>query len=148
MNLVRRRFLHAASAAAVLPVVSRVASAEAPGYGGAPWLTQILRSDLIGQDRKVEESIVSVLEMGPGAAAPWHMHPGAQEVVFVLDGSVVVEVEGEEPKELGPDGIALIAAETPHLVRNISVTTAARAVNVYSRADKQKPFLVVLKRGT
>ena len=148
MNLVRRRFLHAASAAAVLPVVSRVASAEAPGYGGAPWLTQILRSDLIGQDRKVEESIVSVLEMGPGAAAPWHMHPGAQEVVFVLDGGVVVEVEGEEPKELGPDGIALIAAETPHLVRNISVTTAARAVNVYSRADKQKPFLVVLKRGT
>jgi len=76
------------------------------------------------------------------------MHPGTQEIVFVLDGAVVVEVGHEEPKELGPGGITLIPAETPHLVRNRSDTTAARALNVYSRADKQKPFLVALKRAT
>jgi quercetin dioxygenase-like cupin family protein len=76
------------------------------------------------------------------------MHPGAQEIVFVLDGAVVVEVGREEPKELGPGGITLIPAETPHLVRNRSDTTVARALNVYSRADKQKPFLVALKRAT
>jgi hypothetical protein len=39
-------------------------------------------------------------------------------------------------------------AETPHLVRNDSATTTARALVVYSRADKQKPFLVALKRAT
>jgi hypothetical protein len=32
------------------------------------------------------------------------MHPGAQEIVFVLDGGVIVEVEGEGSKELDPGG--------------------------------------------
>ena len=148
MNLVRRRFLHAASAAAVLPVVSRVASAEAPGYGGAPWLTQILRSDLIGQDRKVEESIVSVLEMGPGAAAPWHMHPGAQELLFVYAGELTVEIEGQGTRTVKAGDVALIPAEIPHLAKNESAGVPARAVVTHSRADKQKPLAVAVKRST
>ena len=147
MNLVRRRFLHAASAAAVLPVLSRIASAEATGYG-APWLTQILRGDLIGQDRKVEESIVSVLEMGPGAAAPWHMHPGAQELLFVYAGELTVEVEGQGTRTVKAGDVALIPAEIPHLAKNDSAGVPARAVVTHSRADKQKPLAVVVKRST
>ena len=143
--ILRRHFLSAAGTALALPAILRICNAQS--LPSAPKLTTLLRADLQGQDRTVQETLVNLLDLAPAAGAPWHMHPGAQEVVFVLDGGVVVEVEGEEPKELGPDGIALIAAETPHLVRNISVTTVARAVNVYSRADKQKPFLVVLKRG-
>jgi quercetin dioxygenase-like cupin family protein len=96
----------------------------------------------------VQETMVNSLELAPGVSAPWHMHPGAQEIVFVLDGGVIVEVEGEGSKELGAGGITLIAAETPHLVRNDSATTAAKTLVVYSRADKQKPFLVVLNKPT
>jgi quercetin dioxygenase-like cupin family protein len=76
------------------------------------------------------------------------MHPGAQELIFVLEGNLVVEVEGEGSKEVASGGIALISAETPHLVRNDSAQTLARALVTHSRADKQKPFLVVLKKPT
>ena len=144
--ILRRRFLNVAATALALPAILRICKAE-PSQS-APKLTTLLRADLQGQDQTVQETLVNLLDLAPAASAPWHMHPGAQEIVFVLDGAVVVEVGGEEPKELGPGGITLIAAETPHLVRNRSDTTVARALNVYSRADKQKPFLVVLKRGT
>ena len=146
MKLIRRRFLSIAGAMLTLPTIPRICNAQASQR--APKLTSLLRADLQGQDQLVQETMVNSLELGPGVSAPWHMHPGAQEIVFVLDGAVVVEVEGQEPKELGPGGITLIAAETPHLVRNDSATTTARTLVVYSRADKQKPFLVVLKKPT
>ena len=146
MTLIRRRFLNIAGAMLTLPTISRICDAQ--GSQGAPKLTALLRADLRGQDQMVQETTVSSLELAPGVSAPWHMHPGAQEIVFVLDGGVIVEVEGEGSKELGPGGIALIAAETPHLVRNDSATTAAKTLVVYSRADKQKPFLVVLNKPT
>jgi quercetin dioxygenase-like cupin family protein len=66
--------------------------AQAPQ--GGPKLTQILRGDLQGQDQTVRETVVNVLDMPAGAAAPWHMHPGAQEVLFVIEGSLSVEIEG------------------------------------------------------
>ena len=144
--ILRRRFLNVAATALALPAILRICNAQTSQ--SAPKLTTLLRADLQGQDQTVQETLVSLLDLAPAAGAPWHMHPGAQEIVFVLDGAVVVEVGREEPKELGPGGITLIAAETPHLVRNRSDTTAARALNVYSRADKQKPFLVALKRAT
>ena len=146
MTLIRRRFLNIAGATLALPAISRICNAQ-PSQR-APKLTALLRADLRGQDQIVQETMVNLLEMAPGVSAPWHMHPGAQEIVFVLDGAIVVEVEGKGPKGLGPGGITLIAAETPHLVRNDSATTTARTLVVYSRADKQKPFLVALNKPT
>src|SRR5205823_3946959 len=35
-----------------------------------------------------------------GTAAPWHIHPGAQEILFVIEGSVTVEIEGQAPTVL------------------------------------------------
>jgi len=146
MNLVRRRFLHLASAAVVLPAMSRAASAQAPPAGG-PKLTQILRGDLLGQDQKVQESVVSVLELGPGAAAPWHMHPGAQELLFVYEGNLTIEVEGQGTRIIKAGEVGLIPAEIPHLAKNVDATPA-KAVVTHSRADKGKPLTVVVKRST
>jgi quercetin dioxygenase-like cupin family protein len=146
MLLIRRRFLNSAGATLALSAISRICNAE-PSHG-EPKLTNLLKADLQRQGQIVQETLVNLLEMAPGASAPWHMHPGAQEVIFVLDGNLVVEVEGEGSKELASGGIALISAEIPHLVRNNSVKTNARALLTHSRADKQKPFLVVLKQPT
>src|SRR5262245_42284916 len=87
MTLVRRRLLQLAAAAAALPAGTDLALAQAAP--GGPKLTEILRRDLQGQDQKVQETVVNVLDLPGGAAAPWHMHPGAQELLFVMDGSIV-----------------------------------------------------------
>jgi quercetin dioxygenase-like cupin family protein len=60
----------------------------------------------------------------------------------------VVDIEGEGSKEIASGEIALISAETPHLVRNDSAQAMASALVTHIRADKQKPFLVVLKKPT
>ena len=143
MTLVRRRFMQLAAAAAAGG--TQTVSAQAPQ--GGPKLTQILRNDLQGQDQKVRETVVNVLEMPAGTAAPWHMHPGAQEILFVIEGSVTVEIEGQAPTVLKAGQIALIPAEIPHLARNDG-NGGARALVTHSRADKDKPFVVVVKRGT
>ena len=146
MVLVRRRFLHLAGAALALPAAARTALAQAAQ--GTPKLTLLLKADLQGQDQKVQETVVNVLDMAPGVGAPWHMHPGAQELIFVLDGHLVVEVEGQGTKKISAGEIALIPAEIPHLAKNDSADAMARALVTHSRADKDKPFLVVLKRPT
>jgi quercetin dioxygenase-like cupin family protein len=142
-TLARRRVLLALGAAA-FPV-------GRPGWAQpsqtTPKLTQVLKADLLGQDQKVQETVVNILEMAPAAAAPWHMHPGAQEIIFVLEGNLTVESDGRPRQEVKAGGIILIPAETPHLARNDG-TAMARALVTHSRADKEKPFLVVLKQPT
>ena len=146
MMLVRRRFLHLTGAALALPAAARMALAQAAP--ATPRLTLLLKADLQGQDQRVQETVVNVLEMAPGVGAPWHMHPGAQEIIFVLDGNLAVEVEGQGTKKVSAGEIALIPAEIPHLARNDSTNALARALVTHSRADKDKPFLVLLKRST
>jgi quercetin dioxygenase-like cupin family protein len=145
MMLVRRRFLTRIGATLALPAISRLCNAQAPQ--NAPKLTELLKADLQGQGQTVQETLANLLEMAPGVSAPWHMHPGAQEIVFVIEGSLVVEVEGQGAKQIPAGGISLIPAETPHLVRNGNLQRTASALVVHSRSDKQKPFLVVLKRA-
>ncbi len=145
VTLIRRRFLQLAAAMAAAPASTEIVLAQAPQ--GGPKLTQILRNDLQGQDQKVRETVVNVLEMTPGMAAPWHMHPGAQEILFVIEGSVTVEIEGQGRTVLKSGEIVLIPAEIPHLARNDG-SGGARALVTHSRADKEKPFVVVVKRGT
>src|ERR1043166_5775760 len=116
MMLVRRRFLHLAGAALALSAAARMALAQAAQQ--TPKLTLLLKADLQGQDQKVQETVVNVLEMAPGVGAPWHMHPGAQEIIFVLEGNLVVEMEGQGLKTASAGEIALIPAEIPHLARN------------------------------
>jgi quercetin dioxygenase-like cupin family protein len=116
MTLVRRRFLRLAAAAVAAPATTGIVLAQAPQ--GGPKLTQILRNDLQAQDQKVQETVVNVLEMAPGVGAPWHMHPAAQEILFVIEGSLTVEIEGQGTKVLKAGEIALMPAEVPHLARN------------------------------
>jgi quercetin dioxygenase-like cupin family protein len=147
MMLFRRRFLHlAGGAAAALTATSRIGLAQV--RQGGPKLIQLLKADLQGQGQKVQETVVNILEMGPGAVAPWHMHPGAQELIFVLDGNLVAEIEGQKAKEVKAGEVMLIPAEVPHLVRNDDANAMARALVTHSRADKEKTFLVILKRSS
>jgi quercetin dioxygenase-like cupin family protein len=117
MDIKRRRFLSLAGAAAVQ-----------------------------GQGEKVQETVVNILEMGPGAAAPWHMHPGAQELLFVYEGDIVLEIQGQGTKTLKAGSIGIIPAEIPHLARNESANVIAKALVTHSRAERDKPLTALVQR--
>src|SRR5262245_12639800 len=143
MTLIRRHFLQLAAAASAVPAGMGLVFAQAPQ--GGPKLTQILRSDLRAQDQKVQETVVNLLEMPPGAAAPWHMHPGAQELLFAIEGDIVIEIQGQASTVIKAGTVGLIPAEIPHLARN-ERTSLARALVTHSRAEKEKPPMVLVKQ--
>jgi quercetin dioxygenase-like cupin family protein len=145
MKIVRREFMCLTGAAMLLPADTRMVLAQASQPSG-PKLTQILRGDLVGQDQKVQETMVTIAELGPQGQAPWHMHPGAQELLYVLEGRLIVEVEGRAASTLNAGEIVLIPAEFPHFARNESATAGVRALIVHSRSDKDKPRTVPVKR--
>jgi quercetin dioxygenase-like cupin family protein len=144
MTLIRRHFLTLTSAYVAFPSFSRLVSAQAPG--GGPKLMQVLKGDMEGQGNAVQETIVSIVEFGAGISAPWHMHPSAQEMLYALDGNLFVEIEGRGAGEVKLGEASIIPADIPHLARNDSKSATTRALVVHSRAAKEKPFVVPVKR--
>ena len=143
MQFVRRDLLFLSGIAAGL-TAARIALAQAPQAG--PRLTQILRTDLEGQGQTVQETVVSIVEFGPGSAAPWHLHPGAQELLYVMEGNLTIEVEGRGKKVVKMGEVEAIPAEFVHLARNESASAAAKALVMHSRSAKDKPLVVVVKK--
>src|SRR5215467_14977730 len=92
MKIIRRKFLCLSGIAVAVPAMSKFALAQTQA---GPKLTQILRKDLENQGQVVQETVASVVEFGPGTAAPWHIHPGAQELLHVIEGSLLVDIEGK-----------------------------------------------------
>jgi quercetin dioxygenase-like cupin family protein len=146
MQIIRREFLALSGLAVAAQSIANTALAQAQAQGQAgPKLTQILRKDLEGQDHVVQETVVSIVEFPPGAAAPWHMHPGAQELLHVIEGNLTVEIEGKGSTLLKAGEAGIIPAELVHLARNESASANGKALVVHSRAAKDKPLIVVVK---
>jgi quercetin dioxygenase-like cupin family protein len=51
--------------------------------------------------------------MAEGKVTPLHTHPDADEAFYVLEGEIVVHVDGDEHK-VGPGGFALAPRGVPH----------------------------------
>jgi quercetin dioxygenase-like cupin family protein len=143
MPIIRREFLRLSGVGIVAPSIVNIALAQAQA---GPKLTQILRNDLEGQNQVVQETVVSIVEFPPGATAPWHIHPGAQELLHVIEGSLVIEVEGKGSSLLKTGEAGIIPAELVHLARNDNASVAGKALVVHSRAAKDKPLIVVVKK--
>ena len=143
MKLIRRELLCLSRIVATVPLMSKIALAQTQA---APKLTQILRKDLDGQGHVVQETVVSVVDFGPGAAAPWHMHPGAQELLHVIEGNLIVEIDGSGTTLLKTGEAGIIGADLVHLARNENTGASVKALVVHSRAAKDKPLMVVVKK--
>ena len=143
MKIIRREFLFLSGTTVVVPAMSKFALAQAQT---GPKLTQILRNDLEGQGQVVQETVTSIVEFPPGTAAPWHTHPGAQELLYVIDGGLVVEVEGKGSSLLKTGEAGIIPADLVHLAGNDSASASGKALVVHSRAAKDKPLIVVVKK--
>ena len=51
--------------------------------------------------------------MKNGKTTPLHRHPEADETVYVLEGEIVINVDGEEHR-VGPGGVTFTPKGTPH----------------------------------
>jgi quercetin dioxygenase-like cupin family protein len=71
------------------------------------------------------------------------MHPSAQELLYVVDGALTVEIEGQGKMLLKEGEATIIAADLIHLARNESAAASSKALVVHSRAAKEKPLTVI-----
>ena len=104
-----------------------------------PRITILMTKDLAGAPGK--ETVMLTVEYPPGATEPVHRH-NAQAFVYVLEGSVVMQVKGQAPDTLGAGDTFYEGNEDVHLVgRNASTTTPARFV-VFLVKDKGAPVVL------
>ena len=84
-----------------------------------------------------QEVLLVRVEIAPGAAAGRHSHPGI-ETGYVLEGEVVMEIEGESPRTLVPGDSYLIPAGRIHDVRAVG-GRPARALATFV-VERGKPL--------
>ena len=59
--------------------------------------------------------------MARGKTTPLHAHAGEDEVLYVLDGEILVHIDGDEHR-LGPRGVAVAPRGVPHAFLVVSDT--------------------------
>lgn len=102
----------------------------------------LLSRDLTGVSGR-EVSMITV-DYPPGASTPVHTHH-AQAFVYVLEGSIVMQLKGGEPITLTQGQTFYEGLDDVHLVsRNASKTAPARFV-VFLVKDKGAPILTPVK---
>jgi quercetin dioxygenase-like cupin family protein len=91
-----------------------------------------------------KELLMITVDYAPGAADPVHTHD-AQAIVYVLEGSIVMQVKGGAPVTLKTGETFYEGPEDVHIVgRNASKTARARFLVVLVK-DKGAPILVPVK---
>ncbi len=87
--------------------------------------TELLKMDMAGMEGK--EAHMWVAEIAPGAATGKHSHP-TPRFVYVIEGSVTLEVNGKSPQIFKAGEGFHEMPEVEHNFRNASTTEAAKAL--------------------
>ena len=91
-----------------------------------------------------KEGLMITVEYAPGGADPVHRH-NAQAFVYVLEGSVVMQVKGGKELTLTPGQTFYEGRDDVHVVgRNASTTQPAKML-VFLVKDEGTPILVPLE---
>jgi quercetin dioxygenase-like cupin family protein len=105
-------------------------------------VTQLLSKDLT--DLPGKEGLMITVEYPPGSSDPIHRH-NAHGFIYVLEGSIVMQVKGGKEVTLTPGQSFYEGPDDVHVVgRNASNSKPARFV-VFFVKDKGAPVLVPVK---
>ena len=116
-----------------------VASSVAPQLAAAqPGIT---RTDLQRHDLGVpgREVIQVRVDIAPGVAFGKHSHPG-EEIVYVIEGALVYEVEGKPPVTLRAGEVLFIPAGAIHAAKNVGRINGAELATYI--VEKGTPLVV------
>ena len=104
-------------------------------------VTPLLNRPLVGtKDKEVNILHVSV---PPGFVTVKHLHPG-QLFIYVLEGAVTIQVEGDAPVKLGPGDVVEEPPNKWMVGKNLSSTHGAKLV-IFQIGAKGKPLQVDAK---
>jgi len=104
-------------------------------------VTPLLKTDLIGM--KDKEVNILHIDVPPGFATVKHLHPG-QLFIYVLEGAVTIEIDGNAPVKLGPGDVVEEPSNKWMVGKNLSSTHGARLV-IFEIGSKDKPLQVDAK---
>jgi quercetin dioxygenase-like cupin family protein len=104
---------------------------QAPGL----WRTDLQQHDLSVPGREVVQACVDI---GPEAPLVKHTHPG-EEIIYILEGSLEYQIEGQLPKTFGAGDALTVPAGVVHAVRNVGNGNAAELATYV--VEKGKPLL-------
>ena len=101
--------------------------------------TDLQQHDLSIPGREVVQAIVSI---EPGQTSPRHTHPG-EEIIYLLEGSLVYEVEGKPPVTLKTGDVLFIPYGTIHAAKNVGNVRGSELATYV--VEKGKPLITVVK---
>lgn len=105
-------------------------------------VTPLMSKDLAEFPGK--EGLMITVEYPPGASDPIHRH-NAHAFLYVLEGSIVMQVKGGKPVTLTPGQTFYEGPDDIHVVgRNASKTKPAKFI-VFLVKDKDAPVLIPVK---
>jgi Mannose-6-phosphate isomerase len=67
---------------------------------------------------------MGVLRLRPGERVTEHYHPYSEEFIYVVRGSVIVRIDGDQDLKLSPGDGLMVPKEVRHSVRNTGVVEA------------------------
>ena len=108
-----------------------------------PTISSLLSKDLVGLPGK-ELSVITV-EYAPGGSDPVHRH-NAQVVVYVLQGAVVMQVQGQSQITLKPGDTFYEGPDDVHVVAKNASSSAPAKFLVFFVKDKGVPVKAPARR--
>ena len=104
----------------------------------------ITRTDLQQHDLSApgREVIQNRVEVSPEAPLFKHFHPG-EEIIYVLEGTLEYQIEGEPPRTVEAGEALMVPAEAVHAVRNVGDGDAAELATYV--VEKGKPLITLVE---
>lgn len=99
--------------------------------------TDLQRHDLSVPGREVVQTRV---DFAPGASFPRHKHPG-EEIIYVIEGSIEYDIDGQPPVTVKAGGVLFIPAGTVHAAKNVGNVNAAE-LGTYV-VEKGRPLITL-----
>jgi quercetin dioxygenase-like cupin family protein len=112
-------------------------SARDPQSAGSVTAEQLIAQALA--DAPGKEVIAQVYNFPPGAVLPWHIHPDAHEIAYVLEGTLTFERAGEAPREIAAGDADYLAPNVVH--RGMNKTDKPVQLFVLRIKPKDKPLV-------
>ncbi|MGE5259576.1 MAG: cupin domain-containing protein [Actinomycetota bacterium] len=112
--------------------------AREPGsYDSESAATDLFTKEFAGDpDKEVKSQIYT---FPPGAVLPWHIHPDAHEIAYVIEGTFTFERAGKTPKVMHAGDADYVAPNVVH--RGMNLSDAPVKLFVVRIAPKDAPLV-------